>query len=231
MATSDQYGLPVGDPVPDWERVDLPPDTAVEGRWCRLEPLAEQHVPGLLDAYAADDGRMWTYMPWGPFDSVAGLRKVVDWIASQANWIGFAIVSPDGTPLGMASYLRIDPAMGVIEVGAIAYAPALSRTTAATEAMFLMAERAFDHGYRRYEWKCDSLNEASRSAARRLGFTYEGTFRQATIYKGRNRDTAWLSITDKEWPALRDVFLHWLDPGNFDHAGHQRTSLGRVILA
>jgi RimJ/RimL family protein N-acetyltransferase len=129
-------------------------------------------------------------------------------------------------PAGVASYLRIDPAMGSIEVGAILYSPALQRSPAATEAMYLMARHVFEElGYRRYEWKCDSLNQASRRAAERLGFRYEGTFRQAWVVKGRNRDTAWYSIIDSEWPALRNAFERWLDPSNFDAAGKQRARL------
>lgn len=138
----------------------------------------------------------------------------------------FHTITVDGAPVGMASLMRIDPANGVIEVGNINYTPALSRTRAATEAMFLLMARAFDDlGYRRYEWKCDALNVPSRNAAARLGFTYEGTFRQAIVYKGRNRDTAWFSILDTEWPRLKAGFVAWLDPSNFDAEGQQRRPL------
>ena len=129
-------------------------------------------------------------------------------------------------PVGVASYLRIEPAMGAIEVGHLSYAPALQRSAAATEAMYLMMRRAFDElGYRRYEWKCDSLNAPSRRAAERLGFRYEGTFRQMMVIKQRSRDTAWYSILDSEWPALRTAFERWLDPANFDASGAQRARL------
>ncbi len=220
--------LPVGPAVPGWAPVVPPEHVAVEGRWCRLEPLTPAHAPALHAAYAGDDGSIWTYMPWGPFATPADLEAVVDWIGAQPDWQGYAIVTPQG-PQGMACYLRIDPANGVLEVGAIAYAPALQRTTAATEAMFLLADRAFAAGFRRYEWKCDDLNAASRSAAIRLGFTYEGTFRQAVVYKGRNRDTAWYSIVDREWPQLRSSYARWLDPANFDEGGRQRSRLGDLI--
>ena len=227
----DEYGLPVGEDVPGWKPVDLPPHTAMDGQWCRLEPLTLDHAEGLVAAFSADDGRMWTYMPWGPFKKTAELRTVIEWISAQDDWMGFAIVTPEHGPIGMACYLRIDPPQGVIEVGFIAYSPALMKTAAATEAMFLMADRAFDTGYRRHEWKCDDLNAASRSAADRLGFRYEGTFRQAVVYKGRNRDTAWYSITDQEWLALRQAYVKWLNPANFDDAGTQRTSLRALVAA
>lgn len=227
----DNFGLPIGEDVPDWKPVELPPHTAMKGRWCRLEALIADHGEPLHTAFSEDDGRMWTYMPWGPFPSADELKSVIEWIAAQGDWMGFVIVTPDDGPIGMACYLRIDPPQGVIEVGSIAYSPALMKTTAATEAMYLMAQRAFDTGYRRYEWKCDDLNAASRSAADRLGFRYEGTFRQAVVYKGRNRDTAWYSITDQEWLALRQAYVKWLDPANFDGAGMQRTSLSELIAA
>jgi RimJ/RimL family protein N-acetyltransferase len=126
---------------------------------------------------------------------------------------------------GIASYLRIEPAHGTIEVGHLAFSPLLQRTAAATEAMYLMMKHAFELGYRRYEWKCDALNAASRRAAERLGFRFEGVFRQAVVYKGRNRDTAWYSIIDREWPGREAAFLAWLDPTNFDSHGRQRRSL------
>ncbi len=136
------------------------------------------------------------------------------------------ILDSDDVPVGLASYLRIDPDNGSIEVGHIHYSPLLQRQPAGTEAMFLMMSQVFDElGYRRYEWKCDALNASSRRAAERLGFTYEGTFRQATHYKGRNRDTAWFSIIDKDWPRICDAFNLWLELANFDDSGKQKSSL------
>jgi len=138
----------------------------------------------------------------------------------------FAIVdAASGRAAGIGSYLRIGPASGSIEVGHLQFSPRLQRTPAATEAMQLMMCNAFELGYRRYEWKCDALNAASRRAAERLGFRFEGVFRQATVYKGRSRDTAWYSIIDQEWPGLERAFRMWLEPGNFDHDGRQRRSL------
>jgi RimJ/RimL family protein N-acetyltransferase len=138
----------------------------------------------------------------------------------------FAVIDKaDGKAVGVASYLRINPAAGSIEVGGIRYSPRLQRSPAATEAMYLMMQAAFEIGYRRYEWKCDALNAASRAAAQRLGLSFEGVFRQALVYKGRNRDTAWYAAIDRDWPALREAFLAWLAPGNFDGAGRQRTRL------
>ncbi len=223
--------LPVGPSVPGWEPAPPPTHEAVRGHWCRLEPLAREHAEALHAAYEEDDGQLWTYMPWGPFSGPVELAKVIQWIAAQPDWQGYAILTPGGVPQGMACYLRIDPPNGVVEVGAIAYAPSLQRTTASTEAMFLMADRAFTAGYRRYEWKCDALNAASRAAARRLGFTYEGTFRQAVVYKGRSRDTAWYSILDREWNSLRPGFVRWLDPANFDSGGRQSTRLQDLIAS
>jgi RimJ/RimL family protein N-acetyltransferase len=205
----------------------------MEGRLCRLEPIdPARHAAALYEAFAADrEGRLWTYLTAGPFETPEGYRA---WL--ESNFTGddplcFAILDPGtGRPVGTASYLRIDPKSGSIEVGAIAYAPCLQRTAAATEAMYLMMRRAFDElGYRRYEWKCDSLNAGSRAAAERLGFRYEGLFRQATVYKSRNRDTAWFSIIDREWPTLRAAFEAWLAPANFDEAGHQRRALRALM--
>ena len=200
------------------------------GRLCRVESLdAATHAAALHEAYAADrDGRNWTYLPYGPFDSATEYTTWVESMQSRDDPLFHAIVDlATQRPVGVASYLRIDPAMGTIEVGHLSYASALQRTPSATEAMYLMMRRAFDElGYRRYEWKCDSLNAPSVAAARRLGFRFEGTFRQAIVTKSRNRDTAWLSIIDAEWPALRSAFERWLDPSNFDAAGAQRRRLG-----
>ncbi len=204
----------------------------MEGRLCRLEPLeANRHAEALHDAYAADrEGRIWTYLPYGPFASAA---EYAAWVESRRGEdpLFFAIIDrTSGRPVGAASYLRIDPAMGCIEVGHLSYSPALQRMAAATEAMYLMMRRAFDElGYRRYEWKCNSLNAPSWNAAERLGFRYEGTFRQAWVQKGRNRDQAWFSIIDGEWPAVRSALEGWLDPSNFDDSGQQRRRLAEFM--
>jgi RimJ/RimL family protein N-acetyltransferase len=197
----------------------------MQGRFCRLVPTEAAHAPGLHDAFAGDDAG-WAYLPYGPFASSAGLAY---WLAAAClgdDPLFHTILAPDGRPLGVASYLRIDPGNGVIEVGHIHYAPALQGTAAATEAMRLMMARVFDElGYRRYEWKCNALNDASCRAARRLGFTYEGTFRQAAVVKGRNRDTAWFSMLDGDWPRLKAEYERWLEPSNFDVDGAQKSPL------
>ena len=225
--TINHHGQPIGPEVP-WEAARPPQRTVLEGRWCRLEPLAAaQHAADLHAAYAADNGSMWTYMPYGPFLEEDSYRAWCEEMERGDDPLFYAVVD-QGTDraLGVASFLRIVPAVGVIEVGHIAWSPALQRSTLATEAMFLMMRHVFDDlGYRRYEWKCDDLNAPSRRAAERLGFTFEGVFRQATLYKGRNRDTAWYSVLDSEWPRLRAGYERWLAPTNFDGAGAQRESL------
>ena len=227
--TTNHLGQPIGFAVPDWVPAKLPPQTPMEGRWCRVEPLdVARHGAELFAAYAEDrEGRVWTYMGYGPFETRAEFR---DWMTASClgdDPLFHAIVErASGRALGMASYLRAVPETGVIEVGHINYAPALQRTVAATEAMYLMMDRVFEElGYRRYEWKCDALNEGSRRAAMRLGFVFEGVFRQATLYKGRNRDTAWFAITDRDWPALKRAYEAWLDPANFDDSGAQKARL------
>lgn len=226
-------GQPIGRPVPGWTPAALPVPATLEGRHCRIEPLdPERHADELFAAVSDDrDGSSWTYMAYGPFGS---LREYRDWMT--ATCLGedprfSAIVDgSSGHAVGVASLLRIDPKIGVIEVGHIHYSPRLQRTVAATEAMYLLMRRVFDElGYRRYEWKCDALNEPSRRAAARLGFTYEGTFRQATMYKGRNRDTAWFSVIDTEWPRLKRAYEAWLLPENFDAQGTQRRRLGALM--
>lgn len=201
------------------------------GHYCRVEPLApERHAAELYEANARDpSGRAYTYLFSGPFDSLAAYLQ---WMKSSClgdDPLFHAIVdSATGKAVGVASYLRIDVKHGVIEVGNINYSPLLQRTRAATEAMYLMMKRAFELGYRRYEWKCDSLNAPSRAAAQRLGFSYEGLFRQAIIYKGRNRDTAWYSVIDSEWPELEKAYTRWLAPDNFDEHGKQRLRLSAL---
>ena len=220
---------PIGPALPGWEPRPHPSRAPMEGRFCRLEPLdAAAHAAGLHRAYALDEqGLGWTYLPYGPFPDLGAYEAWVSEAASSDDPLFFAVLDADEAPVGVASYLRIMPAIGTIEVGHIHYAPALQRTAAATEAMYLMMRHALeDLGYRRYEWKCDDLNAPSRRAAARLGFTYEGTHRQATIYKGRNRDTAWYSILDREWPRVRDALEAWLHPQNFDAEGEQRAPLG-----
>ena len=232
---TNDLGQPIGAALPGWTPRPRPPRSAMAGRFCRVEPLdPERHADDLFAAYAEDrEGRMWTYMAHGPFGSAAELRAWMRATCMGDDPLVHAIVDvATGRATGAASFMRIEPAPGVIEVGSITYPPRLQRTAAATEVMYLMMRRVFDElGYRRYEWKCDSCNAPSRRAAERLGFTFEGVFRQATVYKGRNRDTAWFSIVDHEWPARRAAFEAWLDPANFDAAGRQRRSLGDLVAA
>ena len=233
---TNQLGQPVGLLVPDWKPPALPPCDTMEGAFCRLEALdPDRHASELYEANALDvDGRNWTYLPYGPF---ATLEDYFVWLsesASKSDPLFFAIIDKaHGKAVGVASYLRIDPRHGSIEVGHLNFSPLLQQKPAATEAMFLMMDRAFGLGYRRYEWKCNALNEPSRRAAQRLGLSFEGVFRQAAVYKGRSRDTAWYAAIATEWPALREAFQLWLAPSNFDANGQQRnrlTDLTRPIL-
>jgi RimJ/RimL family protein N-acetyltransferase len=224
-------GQPVGRPLPDWSPPPHPPHTPLVGRFCRVEPLAvARHAAELHAANQADaEGRMWTYLPYGPFADLEAYQAWMAPLCAGADPLFFAIVeTASGRALGVASYLRITPAAGSIEVGHLAFAPPLQRTPAATEAMALMMGHAFALGYRRYEWKCNALNASSRTAAQRLGLSFEGVFRQAAVVKGRSRDTAWYAAIDLEWPALESAFARWLDPANFDAAGRQRTSLATL---
>lgn len=216
-----------GDPVTVWTPPRRPDGVRLTGRFAELEPLrADAHAANLHPAYGGHD-HVWDYMPYGPFSSVAQYDRWVRETEAQDDPHFLAIRNLEsGNWEGVASYLRITPAAGSIEVGHINYSPALQKTRAASEAMFLMMQWAFEAGYRRYEWKCDAFNMPSRRAAQRLGFSYEGVFRQATVVKGRNRDTAWFAMIDKEWPAIRQAFTTWLDPANFDAQGRQRERLG-----
>jgi RimJ/RimL family protein N-acetyltransferase len=174
-------------------------------------------------------GRIWTYFPYGPFKNFDSYLYWMKTTCLESDPLFFAVIDPESDKaIGVSSYLRIDPDNGSIEVGHINFSPILQRTPAATEAMYLMMKNAFELGYRRYEWKCDALNTRSRRAAERIGLSFEGIFRQATTYKGRNRDTAWYATVDFEWPVLKKVFLRWLDSGNFDEAGNQISQLSHL---
>lgn len=230
---TNELGQPIGFDLTGWQGARVPVHDAIEGERCRLEPLsATRHAAALHAAYAEDrDGSGWTYLPYGPFASREAYAAAVREFEALGHTLFYAIVErASQRAVGVASYLRIEPTLGSIEVGHLRYAPVLQRTPAATEAMYLMMRSAFeDWGYRRYEWKCDSLNAPSRAAAARLGFRYEGTFRHQTVVKGRNRDTAWFSITDLEWPGIRAGLEAWLAPDNFDASGAQRERLGAFM--
>jgi RimJ/RimL family protein N-acetyltransferase len=231
MEHHNHLGQPIGFPVANREPPPWPPRLPLPGRYCRLEPLEpERHAADLFAANLLDrDGQNWTYLAYGPFDCI---DDYLAWITATClgnDPLFFAIVDlGTGKATGVASYLRINPSSGSIEVGHLNYSPLLQRTAAATEAMFLMMRQAFELGYRRYEWKCNALNAKSRAAAQRLGFSFEGVFRQAAVVKGHNRDTAWYAAIDSEWPLLQEAFTRWLDPANFDEAGRQRLRLSEL---
>jgi RimJ/RimL family protein N-acetyltransferase len=232
-ARLNEFGQPVGVAVLNWSGSKTPKGDVLDGRLCRLEALdAGRHADDLADAFALDpDGRIWTYMASGPFASKGALKQWLTTVSKQDDPLFYAIVDKAcAKAVGIASYMRIAPTAGSIEVGSIAFSPLMQRTPLATEAMFLMMQHAFEAlAYRRYEWKCDALNAASRKAALRYGFRFEGIFRQALVYKGRNRDTAWFSILDREWPAVRAGFTAWLAPENFDQDGGQKKKLSELI--
>lgn len=222
---------PVG-AIVDGPPARRPERVRLEGRHIHIVPFdPERHVPAL---YTASHGpgldSLWTYLSVGPFPDEESFRRTYEGLAEKADPLLFALVDPPlGTPLGHATYMRIEPGQRVVEVGNILFTPALARTPAATEAMYLMARHAFeDLGYRRYEWKCNALNAPSRRAAHRLGFTFEGEFRQHMIVKGRNRDTTWFSLLDTEWPRAKAAFEAWLAPENFDGEGRQKRRLETI---
>jgi RimJ/RimL family protein N-acetyltransferase len=231
----NELGQPVGAPIKDWTGAGEPDRETILGLRCRLESLdADLHAAELHAAYAENRaGGNWTYLPYGPFETEKDYRDLVRGILTLRDTYFFAIVDAlSEAPVGVASYLRAFPAMGSIEVGHLSYSPVLQQTPTSTEAMYLMMKRAFeDWGYRRYEWKCDSLNAPSCAAAQRLGFRYEGTFRKHVVANDRNRDTAWFAITDDEWPGIRAALESWLAPANFDDSGAQRARLADLMPA
>ena len=227
--TTNEYGQPVGQPLTDWQPRPLPQRETLAGRYCRLEPLSvAQHAAALFDAYRlAQDGRDWTYLFAGPFRDEADFLRYAQQMETSRDPLHFAVIDLErGRAVGTLALMRIAPEHGVIEVGHVAFSPLLKQTRQATEAHFLLMRYAFEQlGYRRYEWKCDSLNAPSRRAAARLGFQYEGEFRQAIVYRGRTRDTSWFSIIDSEWPQVKRGAERWLAAENFDADGRQRAAL------
>lgn len=228
MVRTNAFGQPIGDPI-DWSPRALPKPVTLRGRFVRLEPLAARHAPDLLVSIAPHP-ELWTYRsdepPTGSDEALALVHR-----SQTPPNVAYAVV-PAGHDhaRGILSILRSDPANGTTEIGAILYAPEVQRTAVTTEAAHLVGRHVFeDLGYRRLEWKCDSLNEPSRRAAQRLGFREEGTFRNAVVYKNRSRDTTWFTITDAEWPRVREAHRRWLDPDNFEPGGDQRARLSEVF--
>jgi RimJ/RimL family protein N-acetyltransferase len=225
----NEYGQLVGDRI-DWEPRRRPEPVTLPGAYVVVEPLQERHAPALHAALCGpDDQPLWTYRATERPGDVAAMAALIEAHVADPDLVTFVLVPRDGTAQGIASFMRIDPATGQVEIAGVLFSRRLQRTRAATEAVHLTMRHVFeDLGYRRFEWKCDSLNEPSRRAARRLGFRYEGRFRQHMVTKSRNRDTDWFSVTDVEWPDVRAAHRTWLDPANFDADGRQRTSLSSL---
>jgi len=217
----------IGVLAPSWTPRPRPARAPLIGSWCTLEPAdVDRHARALHAALVRDEsGAGWTYLPYGPFPDVEAYAEWMRATTLGADPQFFVVVARGGAAVGIASYLRIEPVHGTIEIGHIRWSPQLQRTPAATEAIFLLIDHAFALGYRRCEWKCDALNAPSRAAARRFGFRFEGEFRQHMIVKGRNRDTTWFAILNREWPALRAEYARWLAAENFDEHGRQRSRL------
>lgn len=228
------HDQPIGESLPGWTRRSLPEHGVLLGRYCRLEPVSFRHVPSLFAAYhQAEDDRDWTYLPLERPETLPDFHRYLEAMQAFSDPQHYAIVDQKSDEaLGTVALMRISPDAGSIEVGYVIYSPRLKHTVMATEAQFLLMQYAFDAlQYRRYEWKCDSLNDPSRAAALRLGFSFEGIFRQALVYKGRNRDTAWFSIIDSEWPKLKAGYQRWLAADNFDDKGRQINRLQSFIQA
>ncbi|GGF39629.1 N-acetyltransferase [Marmoricola endophyticus] len=225
----NEHGQPVGEDVAGWTTRPPAAPTLLEGRTVRLEALAERHADDLWTALVEESpDALWTYLPYGPFAERTAFDAHVARLEADSALAPLAVVV-EGRAAGVSAYLREDRAHGCVEVGHVALGARLQRTTAATEATYLMMRHVLDErdglGYRRFEWKCDALNAPSRHAAERFGFTFEGVFRQDKVVKGRSRDTAWFSVVDHEWPRLRAAYENWLAASNFDEGGAQRRSL------
>ena len=225
----NEYGQKIGESVVGHTSGKLPAIDFLEGRYARIEALSvEKHAEDLLAVYGPDTPReMWTYLFQEPVGDMKELFNLLNQMLARKDRFFYAILDREtGKALGTFSLMRIDQNNRVVEVGTVVFPPELRGTRIGTEAQYLLARYVFEElNYRRYEWKCDALNLPSRRAAERLGFVYEGTFRQAVIYKGRTRDTDWLSIIDKDWPKVKARFEAWLRPENFDKNGHQIKSL------
>jgi RimJ/RimL family protein N-acetyltransferase len=232
MSKTPTSALPLGDIVPHWETCVLPQAVTLKGRYCELHPMQpEHHAAPLFQHYEKDPGGgQWLYMLAEQPQSAKAFRDWLVLLLTEQGTQAFAIIDPKiNEPVGMVSYLRIKPTHGVLEIGNVNFSLSMQRTPMGTETIYLMLRQAFQAHYRRCEWKCDSLNKRSYQAALRYGFTFEGIFRQAMVYNGRNRDTAWFSMLDKEWPVLEKAFEAWLNPSNFSPDGRQKKALSALI--
>ncbi len=228
MQEKNEFNQLVGFSVPNWNKVSEPPRIILQGRFCRVEPINPNlHAEALFNNLAFENlGDSWTYLPYGPFKSCEAFSEWIQQTDAIPDNQLYVIFNAENILVGVAGFLRINPDHGSIEIGHLHFSKLLQRTPAATEAMYLMMRHIFDDlGYRRYEWKCHTYNEPSKKAAVRLGFKFEGVFRQHLVIKNRNRDTAWFSIIDSEWPELKKKFERWLDPANFDANGRQIKNL------
>jgi RimJ/RimL family protein N-acetyltransferase len=225
MMRLNDFGQPIGPDLGAWLGAQTPTNEPLVGVHVTLEPLdADRHCAAIHEATKDNPASIWTYMPTGPFETAADLQANFEMLLTDPTNSPYAVVI-DGTPAGHLEYLRIDAKGGAIEIGWVLFSTKMQRTIASTETQYLLMRNAFELGYRRLEWKCDDMNAPSRVAAERLGYTYEGTFRKATHYKGQSRDTAWYAITDDEWPAIDAAFQAWLALENHDENGQQRKSL------
>jgi len=228
----NKYSQPVGFPLPDWQPLCFPPRSQLSGLHCNLLPLEISHCEALFQAYSlARDDRDWT---WLGAEKPVGLQDMMLWITSKINdlslvaWVVTDI--KNNRPVGVVCYSNIDPVNGVLEIGHVTWSTLMQKTSMGTDALFILLRNAFNLGYRRVAWRCDSLNRASRNAAERIGFTFEGRFRQAMTRKQRNRDTDWLSVIDTEWPVIEKALLGWLSPQNFHQNGVQKRRLETFFL-
>lgn len=216
-------------PALGWTPAQTPPMTTLFGEYVRLEKLdPEKHTDALYNAQSGpdSDGRTWLYMGRGPFPDLDSFREYIEQMAASSDPAAYAVIPTDGEAAGIVTYLRINEQHGSIEIGHIWYGASIQRTPVTTEVVYLAAKHVFeDLGYRRFEWKCYATNERSKRAALRLGFTYEGTFRNHLVVRDRNRDTAWFAMTIEDWPRIKAAFEAWLDPSNFDVSGQQKQSL------
>lgn len=231
MSHFNQYGQPVGFALPDWQPVARPSFTPLVGRFCTLQPLQTGHCASLFAAFSqAEDDRDWT---WLGAEQPHSLEEMQHWVAhkiADALLVPYAVIShASQQAVGVVCFANIDPQNGALEIGHVTWSPLMQRNVLGTEALFLLLTQAFILGYRRVAWRCDSLNHASRRAAERIGFTFEGRFRQAMTRKQRNRDTDWLSIIDTEWPVIYQAITRWIDEENIDNSGQQILPLHRFL--